>query len=63
MKIRDRIETPRFGEVFINEIFLDRRQAEMNGYILVTQFTDPEWEVRGKVSGVNQFRFAAYRKE
>ena len=63
MEIGKRVNTPRFGEIYVNDIFLDRRGAEMNGYVLLTQFADPEWEIRAKVAGVNRFRFAAYRKK
>ena len=61
MKKGDRIYTPRFCSVIIEDV-LSREEAREQGYTEPTHYKDPEFDIYGKSTGRNTMIFAAVRK-
>ncbi len=62
MKTGDRIMTPRFCTVTIDEVFNTYEDALAAGYREPTHYHSTEWGVVGKNSDLYHMTFAAYRK-
>ncbi len=62
MKKGDRIYTPRFCTVRIEEVFESREAAAQAGYKEPTHYVDLLYGIAGKSLGVNRMEFAAYKK-
>lgn len=62
MKTGDRVYTPRFCNVQINEVFDSRESCFKAGYIEPTYYNG-EYDIRGKSIDMYHMVFAAYRKE
>ena len=62
MKVGDRVNTPRFCTVKIEEIFSSVFDALENGYTEPTYYADKEFVVVGKSLDMYHMEFAAYRK-
>ena len=63
MKIGDYVETPKFLNVKIEEMFQDNKTAWDEGYTEPTHYRDEEWHVRGKRIGINRMMFAAIKRD
>lgn len=63
MKEGSYVQTPRFGQVRIQEVFDSRAEAWKKGYREETYVTTNDgYGVAGKTMGYNLMVFAAYRK-
>jgi hypothetical protein len=63
MKKGDKVNTPRFCTVQINEVYEDPKRAYLDGYREPTYYDkDPEYEILGAHTGENRMVFAAVRK-
>lgn len=56
------VQTPRFLEVKIEEVFESVKEAEKKGYVEGTDYRDPDWHVRGRFLGENRMCFAAVKR-
>lgn len=63
IKINDVIRTPRFLSVRISEVFNNGYQAAGQEYTEPTHYESDDWEIKGKVIGINRMVFAAYKKQ
>ena len=64
MKAGDRVKTPRFLTVRIQEVFENAKDAHTAGYVEPTHYdndTEP-YDILGKHTGLNRMQFAAIRK-
>lgn len=62
MKKGDRVYTPRFCTVIIEDV-LNRKEAREQGYTEPTHYDkDPEFNIYGKHTGTNRMVFAAVKK-
>lgn len=62
MKKGDRIYTPRFCNVIIEEVFKSNNEAWENGYTEPTHYRSPDYEIYGKSTSLNHMVFAAVKK-
>jgi len=63
MKAGDRVKTPRFLTVRIQEVFENEKDANTAGYVEPTHYDhDEEYDILGKHTGLNRMQFAAIRK-
>ena len=62
MQKGDRIRTPRFLTVRIEEVFENRDEAIEAGYTEPTHYRSTDYEVVGKNIGGYDMIFAAYKK-
>lgn len=62
MKIGDWIDTPRFCKVKIKDIFDDIDKCYQAGYIEPTYYKGYDYEILGKIIGLNRMTFAAVQK-
>lgn len=62
MIVGDRIKTPRFGLVTIVDI-MSPQEAKKLGFSEPTHYKDdPEYDIRGKLTGTNRMIFSAIYK-
>ena len=62
MKQGDYVQTPRFLQCKIEEVFNSAKAARAEGYTEPTHYDSPNYDVCGKHIGVNRMVFAAIRK-
>jgi len=63
MKQGDYVQTPRFLQCRIAEVFDNAREARKAGYTEPTHYDSTEYDVYGKHAGVNRMVFAAILKK
>ena len=63
MKKGDYVQTPRFGGVWIEEVYDNEFKARMDGFTETTHYwDDPEYGINGKSLDMYHMKFAAYKK-
>ena len=62
MKKGEWIETPRFLKVQIEKVFNTIQEAYTEGYTEPTHYNSPDFDIKGKHTGINRMIFAAVRK-
>lgn len=62
MKKGDYVYTPRFCSCEITEIYEDSNKARQEGFTEPTYYEGPEYDIRGKHTGINRMIFAAIKK-
>ena len=60
----DRIKTPRFSSVTIEEVFESEKEAKAAGYTETTHYWDnPDYGINGKSLDMYHMIFAAFKKK
>ena len=62
MKKGDKVRTPRFLWVTIQEVYESREEVREAGYIEPTHYQNDAFGILGKSIGINRMIFAAFKK-
>lgn len=60
MKAGDKVFTPRFCTVTIEEVFVNKEEAYLAGYTEPTHYEDAQYDILGKGIDMYRMRFAGY---